>query len=329
MNTVIITGANSGLGFECARALVATREWYVIPACRTSERGRNAVKRLFAQSWYKNIEAMVLDLGSLASIRAFAAAYVERTDLPPFTALVCNAGTQVVSEVSRTADGFEATFGTNHLGHFLLANLMLRQMTAPARIIFVSSGTHNPAETTGMPPPRFRDARLMAYPERDPEAMAEKPGVFGRRAYSTSKLCNVMCAYEMSRRLRLEGLSTPEAPITVNAFDPGLMPGTGLARDYSGLARFAWNRVLPILTPVIPHANTPKRSGRALASLVTDPKLDRTTEKYFRGYKESPSSTESYERDKAAALWQASTELVHLTRDETPLKLDIPAASAA
>jgi light-dependent protochlorophyllide reductase len=329
VNTVIITGANSGLGFECARALVATREWYVILACRSAERGRDAVKRLFARSWYKNIEAMVLDLGSIAAIRDFAAAYAERTDLPPLNSLVCNAGTQVVSGVSRTTDGFEATFGINHLGHFMLTNLMLRQMTAPARIIFVSSGTHNPAESTGMPPPRFRDARLMAFPERDPEAIAEKPGVLGRRAYTTSKLCNVMCAYEMSRRLRQEGLSTPEAPITVNAFDPGLMPGTGLARDYSGLAQFAWNRVLPILTPIIPHANTSKRSGKALASLVTDPKLSKTTEKYFRGYKESPSSTESYERDKAATLWQASAELVHLSRDETPLKLDLPAASAA
>jgi light-dependent protochlorophyllide reductase len=327
MNTVIITGANIGLGFECARALVATREWHVILACRNAERGRDAVKRLFARSWYKNIEAMVLDLGSLASIRAFAAAYAERIDLPPLTALVCNAGTQVVSGLSRTTDGFETTFGVNHLGHFLLANLMLRQMAAPARIIFVSSGTHNPAESTGMPPPRFRDARLMAYPERDAEAIAEKPGVSGRRAYSTSKLCNVMCAYEMSRRLRLEGLSSPDAPITVNAFDPGLMPGTGLARDYSGLARFAWNRVLPILRPIIPHANTPTRSGRALASLVTDPKLAKTTEKYFRGYKESPSSTESYERGKAAALWQQSAELVRLTRVESPLQLD--RASAA
>ncbi len=329
MNTVIITGANSGLGFECATTLVATREWYVILACRSAERGRDAVKRLFGRSWYKNIEAMVLDLGSLAAIRAFAASYGERTDLPPLSALVCNAGTQVVSGVSRTADGFEATFGVNHLGHFLLANLLLRQMIAPARIVIVSSGTHNPAETTGMPPPRLRDARLMAFPERDAEAPAEKPGVFGRRAYSTSKLCNVMCAYEMSRRLRQEGLSAPDAPITVNAFDPGLMPGTGLARDYPGLAQFAWNRVLPILTPVLPHANSSKRSGKALASLVTDPKLARTTEKYFRGYKESPSSTESYERDKAAALWQASAELVRLTRDETPLKLDVRAASAA
>ncbi|HUA33880.1 MAG TPA: SDR family NAD(P)-dependent oxidoreductase [Candidatus Binataceae bacterium] len=327
MKSVIITGGNSGLGFECARALVETREWYVIVACRDPERGREAIKRLYARSWYKPMEAMVLDLGSMASIRTFAANYAARGDLPPLGALVCNAGTQVVAKRTQTADGFETTFGVNHLGHFLLANLMLRQMEPQARIIFVSSGTHDPSQTTGMPAPRLLTARELAYPERNAETMRESPGQFGRRAYTTSKLCNVMCTYEMSRRLRLEESNLQG--ITVNAFDPGLMPATGLARDYSGFMRFAWNYVLPVLRPFVPHVNSVRHSGKALASLVTDPKLERTTAKYFQGYKEEPSSTESYERDRAAALWQQSAELVHLTREETPLPLPSDSRASA
>jgi len=325
MKSVIVTGGNSGLGFECARALVESREWYVIVACRDAERGRETIKRLYARSWYKKIEAMVLDLGSLASIRTFAANYAARGDLPPLGALVCNAGTQVVAKRTRTADGFETTFAVNHLGHFLLANLMLRHMASQARVIFVSSGTHDPSQTTGMPAPRLVSARELAYPERNSDTMRESPGQFGRRAYTTSKLCNVMCAYEMSRRLRLEGSKL--ADITVNAFDPGLMPATGLARDYGGFLRFTWKYILPVLRPFVPQANSARHSGKALASLVTDPKLARTTGKYFHGYKDGPSSTESYERDKAASLWQQSAELVHLTPAESPLQID--RASAA
>jgi light-dependent protochlorophyllide reductase len=328
MKTVIITGGNSGLGFECARALVETREWYVIIACRDPERGREAAQRIYARTWYKKLETLVLDLGSLASIRAFVANYAARTDLPPLGALVCNAGIQVVNSRTRTIDGFETTFAVNHLGHFLLANQMLLHMNGPGRIIFVSSGTHDPSQTTGMPAPRMVDARLLAYPDRDHYAPSETSGQFGRRAYSTSKLCNIMCAYEMARRLRAEREEHSAGLVTVNAFDPGLMPGTALARDYGGIVRFAWRFVLPVLRPFVPNVNSVRHSGRALASLVSDPKLEKTTGKYFQAYKEVPSSTESYERDKAAALWQASAELVQLAREETPLHLDQSASAA-
>src|SRR5271168_2069484 len=75
MNTAIVTGANTGLGFECARGLAETHEWHVIVACRSPEKGQEAVKRLFAQTWHKGIEAMTLDLASLESVRKFAREY--------------------------------------------------------------------------------------------------------------------------------------------------------------------------------------------------------------------------------------------------------------
>src|SRR5205807_7305075 len=105
----------------------------------------------------------------------------------------------------------------------------------------------------------------------------------GRRAYTTSKLCNVMFAYELSRRLRAHGRGT----ITVNAFDPGLMPGTGLARDYGPAQRFIWNYALPALR-FIPGVNSANRSGRDLARLVLDPELESVSGKYFVGRKQDP-----------------------------------------
>src|SRR5277367_1653681 len=145
MNTAIVTGANTGLGFECARALVETHDWHVIIACRSAEKSREAVKRLFAQTWQKEIEAMTLDLASLESVRNFARDYAAEAR-PPLRALVCNAATQIVTGRTYTADGFETTFAVNHLGHFLLVNLMLAQMEPPARIVVVGSGVHDPKQ---------------------------------------------------------------------------------------------------------------------------------------------------------------------------------------
>ena len=94
---------------------------------------------------------------------------------------------------------------------------------------------------TGVRPPRYRDPKALAWPEKypDDEERNETPQTVGFRRYSTSKLCDLFYAYELSGRLQLEGFSTPEHPITVNAFDPGLMPGTKLAEDHGAFERFA------------------------------------------------------------------------------------------
>src|SRR5262249_3303476 len=155
------------------------------------------------------------------SVRAFTDD-VRDASLPPLHAVVCNAGLQVVSGIERTADGVETTFGVNHLGHFALVQGLLDVLARPARIVVVSSGTHDPTKPRGMPPPRYPSAAALAHP-------AESADVDGRRRYTTSKLCNVLYAYELDRRLGDD--------VTVNAFDPGLMPGSGLARDYSALGR--------------------------------------------------------------------------------------------
>ena len=320
--TIIITGGNTGLGYECARTIASAHKgWHVIIASRSQEKAQEAVQRLIKETGHAQIEVMALDLASLDSVRSFVQAFTER-DLPPLQAIVCNAGIQIVSGTTYTKDGFETTFGVNHLGHFLLVNLLLRHLVAPARIVFVSSDTHDPAKRTGMPAPHYRSPEALAWPEKypDPAEQADGPGLIGRRRYTTSKLCNIFCTYELARRLQDESSSTEQHALTVNAFNPGGMPGTGLSRDWPPLARFIFNKIMPPLVPLIRLSgldiNTASTSGKHLARLVLDPQLTNVTGKYFSGLNEIPSSQESYDPGKAGELWEGSAELVKLASDE-------------
>ncbi len=313
--SVIITGGNAGLGYQCARSIASShKDRHVIIACRNSERGSEAVSRLATGTGNRNISSMELDLASLASIRSFAGAF-SNSGLPPLHGVVCNAGLQIIKGTAYTHDGFEMTFGVNHLGHFLLVNLLLKSMSEAGRIVFVSSGTHDPEQATGIPAPIYVNAKTLAYPDTD--SSKESDAHIGRRRYSTSKLCNIYCAYEFADRIRNE----TGTGITINAFDPGLMPGTGLARQVSPPAFLVWKYIMPIMTLLPINANTPKKSGRALASLVTDPAFSNITGRYFEGTKERRSSELSYNKENAVDLWNTSVGLVGLRKEETILSL--------
>ena len=295
--TVVITGANAGLGLECARNLLARDDsWHLVLAVRNPDLGAAAVADLGAPGRCSVIRC---DLASLASVRDFVAAFAE-SDLPPLRAIVCNAGLQTV-DTKFTVDGVEMTFGVNHLGHFALVQGLLDRLVAPARIVVVASGTHDPAKFTGMPKPNYTSAEEVAHPAAD--AAAE-----GRRRYTTSKLCNVLFAYELDRRLG-EGARG----VTVTAFDPGLMPGSGLARDYSPAQRFAWRFIGPALR-LLPNVNSTRTSGSRLAALAVDPAFEGVTGRYYEGAKEIRSSVDSYDNAKALDLWETSERLVqHVT----------------
>ncbi|HEY6645682.1 MAG TPA: SDR family NAD(P)-dependent oxidoreductase [Mycobacterium sp.] len=289
--TAIITGASSGLGLECAHALLRSDpSWHVVLAVRDTGRGAEAVGQLAEP---QRCTVMRLDLASLASVRAFTETF-RGSGLPPLRAIVCNAGVQVVSGTELTEDGVEMTFGVNHLGHFALVRGLLVELAHPARILVVSSGTHDPSKHTGMPDPRYTSAADLAHPRAEQSAD-------GRRRYTTSKLCNVLFAYELNRRLG-DG-------VTVNAFDPGLMPGSGLARDYPPLQRLVWRYLLPALR-VLPGVRSTRTSGRYLATLVNDARFDGVSGEYFDGLRPIRSSADSYDRDKALDLWETSERLL-------------------
>ncbi len=312
--SVIVTGGHGGIGRQCTRALVAGGA-HVVVASRDVARARAALEGLPSGAF----EVRALDLASLSSVRSFAAELARTAaGRPPLHGLVCNAGVQLTRPDERTQDGFERTFGTNHLGHYLLIHLLLPQLVTPARIAIVSSGTHDPLQRTGVPVPRWRGARALAEP--DLIALREEgPMRAGQRAYSTSKLCNVLCTYALHERLARE-----RPGVSVLAYDPGLVPGTGLARDYPPVLRFVWLRVGPALVPLIRrfiHAQTERDAGSALARLVLDPALAGVSGRYFAGRKEQRSSEESHDRAKQEELFVESAALVSLAGDEAAVSV--------
>jgi len=314
--TFIVTGGNTGLGYECTKNIAKDdKNNQIVIACRNATRAKEAVSSLIKETGNNNITSLELDLSSLQSVRNFVAQFLN-SKLPPLYAIVCNAGIQIVDKAQYTKDGFELTFGVNHLGHFLLVNMLLGSISDTGRIVFVSSGTHDPLQKTGMPEPKYENARLLAYPKKI--GPKENISLRGRRNYTTSKLCNLYCVYELTERIKEQ----TNKNITVNAFDPGLMPGTGLARSYTPFLRFVSKYVLSLLILVHPNVNTVTKSGKALASLVNNPELAKTTGKYFEGIKEIKSSALSYSKDNRKDLWRTSMELSALTKDETILSLD-------
>ncbi len=175
--TFIVTGGNTGLGFECVSALAKDSSVLVIIACRDVQKGDRAARKVPEAK--AHVKVLALDLLRQESIRAFVEAF-RRGQFPPLAGIVCNAGLQNVGVPTKTEEGYEATFAVNHLGHYLLSRLLLPDLVKAASITFVSSGVHDPKQKTGMPEPQYATADAVAH-DFEPDAKA------GRRRYTTSK----------------------------------------------------------------------------------------------------------------------------------------------
>lgn len=318
--SVLITGGNSGIGYECALEL-ARQGYHVFIASRNQGVSKKAVETIIQQTGNKAISALELDLGSFKSVRNFVKEIIKKNIV--FNVLVCNAGLQQNKTLKLSSDGYEITFAANHLGHFLLTNLLITHLVnnGPARIVIVASGVHDPKRKTGMPIPSFADLDSLAS-----SGGSDKNKYNGQLAYVNSKLCNLLFMYELVRKIEKSNLLTNKNSLTINGYDPGLVPGSGLARDYPIALRLIWDWVLPgvatILSPIFPTINPAWKSGKALANLVTDTKLENISGKYFPSYtrwQEAASSDASYELELAANLWQKSINWTKLTKKESPL----------
>lgn len=298
---ILMTGGTSGIGLEAARALLAQDGVDLTIAARRPEAVPSALKG--------KARIAPVQLESLASVRALAESVRAEA---PYDALLLNAGVQCTSQMT-SQDGFELTFAVNHLAHYLLARLLLPTMAQGGRIIFTASGTHDPAEKTSVPPPRHADAAKLADPAQDPQRDAN-PMTAGRRAYSASKLCNIMTARELSHRL---AQSRPD--MAVMAFDPGFTPGTGLARNYPGPVGLLFKYLLPLTTRRGPGVSTPAVSGRLLADLGTKPSYAGAHGLYFAVrsgvLRQLEPSVLARDPAACAALWSDSARLAGLTSE--------------
>ena len=310
MKSIIITGATSGIGFECAlqMAKIAPNEQIVI-ACRNLASGSKAIQNIKQKTGHKNIICMHLDLESLQSVRDFVTQFSKQPN-NKIIALINNAGIQNVAKTQFTKEGFEVTFGVNHLATTYLTLLLLQYMDSNASITFTASGTHDPKQKTGMQPPVFKSAKELAHPTET----NEKRMAVGQRRYTTSKLCNILTTYELQRKLF-------KTNIRVNAFDPGFVPGTGLARNYPPFLRFISNKILPVLRFFVRNVNTAQVSGKRLANLAYADQYQNFKGKYFEGDKEIKSSTDSYNKEYQDILWTSTIGLLKIKQDETSVQL--------
>lgn len=250
MDTFIVTGGNRGLGFEIARHLASDPETQVIIAARNLDHGQEAARRIGSNAWVRE-----LDLADRDSVDRFTATWKG-----PIAGLVNNAGVQFADATHFTNEGVEETFAVNHLNALRLTVGMERWLEG-GRVMFVGSGTHNPDHPTasrfGFRGERFESIANCA----EGLGSSARPGQLGKDRYATTKFLNLVTTVELARRY-------DSTRILFFCLDPGLMPGTDLARTAPGFLRFGWYYVLPALARILPDSSTPDRSGRAGAELL-------------------------------------------------------------
>lgn len=283
MKNVIITGANSGLGFETAKKIANSGiEYRLILACRNVQKGEDAKKSIIAESGNENIVVMELNTASLDSVRRFAGEY-EESGYGKIYALLCNAGVSGTNS-GLTEDGFDVIFETNHLGHFLLTNLLLPWMEEEGLIFATSSDMHD----SPMGKMEWNSTETLAHPNA---ALAHES-----IRYSYSKLCNLYFVYELAERLRSQG-----SCIKVNAFNPGLMKTNFMPLTKASMAF--------VKMSMPERYGDLDKSSTAYAQLVTEDGLVKESGLYYdRSIHAKRSSVLSYNIKNRKELWAKSCE---------------------
>ncbi|KDP24154.1 hypothetical protein JCGZ_25811 [Jatropha curcas] len=310
---VIITGASSGLGLATAKALAETGQWNVIMACRNFLKAERAAKSAGIPK--ENYKVMHLDLASLDSVRQFVDNF--RRSGMPLDVLVCNAAVYLptAKEPSFTADGFELSVGTNHLGHFLLARLLLDDVKqsdySSKRLIIVGSITGNTNTLAGNVPPKANLGDLRGLVGGlnglNSSSMIDGGEFDGAKAYKDSKVCNMLTMQEFHRRYH------EETGVTFASLYPGCIAETGLFREHIPLFRLLFP---PFQKYITKGYVSEEEAGKRLAQVVSDPNLAKSGV-YWSWNKlsstfENQLSQEASDAEKALKLWEISEKLVGL-----------------
>ena len=273
----IVTGANTGLGFEVARGLLE-RGATVILGCRDLEKGEKARAALVESTGNSNAKLMMLDLSNVARTKNFVTKFEK--EFPRLDVLVNNAGVWPRTR-RKSVDGFELTFAVNHLGHFLLAELLrpMLEKSVPSRVVVLTSSLH------------FN----VTFDFEDPMFKVRKHQ--GTVAYSQSKLANVMFTLGLARRLEGKG-------VTVNAVHPGVV-ATELMREAPDRGGGGRGKL------------TPREGAEGPLWLATAPELENVSAKYFEGREQKAPATSAQDRAAQDRLWAMSLTLLKLPAENS------------
>jgi len=274
--TVLITGANQGIGKASAIALGKLGAKLVL-VCRSADKARVAIADIEREG-AKDVELLVGDMGSQADIRRLATEFKAKHDR--LDVLLNNAGVLVTSRRT-TVDGIEETLAINHLGYFLLTNLLLDvvKASAPSRVVNVSSEAHRRAKM------HWDDLQF------------KKGGYSAIRAYGQSKLANILFTRELARRLEGTG-------VTANCLHPGVI-ASGFGQTYGGFVSL-------VIKVAHPFMITPEQGARTSVFLASSPVVEGVTGQYFDKCKERHPSKEAQVEGAPERLWAISEELTGL-----------------
>ena len=279
----VVTGANTGLGYETALGL-ARKECKVIMACRNKDKAEKAMADIRKEVPNANLEFIKLDLNSLKSVREFAKAYSEMHD--KLDLLINNAGL-MIPPLMRTEEGFESQFGVNHLGHFLLTNLLFPviRKTENARVVSLSSIAHKNGRI------HFDDPNWeKSYSKMD--------------AYNQSKVACLMFAYELQRRLNDSG-----SKVISVAAHPGVSD-TELGRYIPKVLYYVFKPITPLFTHHPKQAAKPTLMAALDENVVGGDYYGPTGFNEMKGEPgKAPSTGYSKKRDEAKKLWELSEKL--------------------
>jgi protochlorophyllide reductase len=312
--TVIITGASSGVGLQATRALIE-KGWHVVMACRDlSKAGKAAQALAFPEGSYT---IMHVDLGSLGSVRQFVQEF--RASGKSLEALVCNAAIYMplIKEPLWSPEGYELTVTTNHLGHFLMCNMLLEDMKRSSypdkRMVILGTVTHNPDEIGGKIPPRPDVGNFEGFAAgfKKPICMIDGKEFEPVKAYKDSKVCNVLTMRELHRRFH------ESTGITFSSLYPGCVATTALFRNHYPL----FQKLFPIFQKYITGGFvTEELSGDRVAQVVADPDYKQSGAYWSWGNRQKKDgksfvrrvSPQARDDEKAKLMWDLSEELVGL-----------------
>ncbi len=313
--TAVITGASSGVGLYTAKAL-AQKGWHVVMACRDLDKADKAAK---AEGMSSDSYTLIhIDLASMESVKRFVQNFRARE--LTLDALLCNAAIYMplLKQPLRSPEGFELSMATNHLGHFLLANLMLedlkRSNSNDPRLVILGTVTHNPDELGGKIPPRPDLGNFEGFEAgfKAPIAMADGKQFESVKAYKDSKVCNVLTMRELHRRYH------DSTGITFTSLYPGCVAETPLFRNHYPL----FQKIFPWFQKNITGGYVSQElSGERVAAVIADPEYKQSGAYFSWGNRQKKNgqsfvqkvSPQARDDEKAERMWDLSAKLVGLT----------------